>query len=174
MDEPTVVVGRIARPHGVRGELAVDVRSDNPDRFADGATLFLENGRSLTVRSSRSHGGRLLVVFEEVSDRSAAEELRGATLVVLESMLPELPEGEWWPHQLQGCEVVTDSGRALGTLAQVIPNPAGDLWVARDDRGAETLVPTRGGVIVSVDVAGRRIVVRDVPGLTAPDEWGAL
>ena len=95
--------------------------------------------------------------------------MRGHVLVVPESWLPELPEGEYWPFQLEGCEVVTESGRSLGAVSEVIPNPANDLWVAVDDDGMETLVPAIRDVIVEVDVAGKRILVRDVPGLTAPD-----
>ena len=169
MTEPTVNVGKVTRAHGVRGEVAVLVLSDNPDRFAPGATVFLEDGRPLTVTASRSHGGRLLVTFEGVSDRSAADDLRGRSLVVPESWLPELPEGEWWPHQLEGCEVVTESGRTLGTLTDVILNPANDIWVARDAEGTETLLPALKELLVKVDVTGRRITVRDVPGLTVPE-----
>lgn len=86
-----------------------------------------------------------------------------------ESWLPDLPEGEYWPFQLEGCEMVTESGRSLGSLTRVIPNPANDLWVAIDDAGAETLVPAVRELIVDVDVDAGRIVVRDLPGLTAPE-----
>ena len=170
MGEPTVVVGRITRAHGVRGEVAVEVRSDNPLRFADGADVFLEDGRRLTVAASRPHGGKLLVTFDGVTDRTHADELRGRTLVVPESMLPPLPPGEYWPHQLEGCEVVTEAGRALGELREVIANPANDLWVAVDDAGRETLVPALRDVVVSVDPSRGVIVVRDVAGLTAPED----
>ena len=167
MAEPTIVVGRIAKAHGVIGEVAVLVLSEVPDRFADGAALWLEDGRELTVSSSRRHGQRLLVRFRQISDRAAADELRGRLLVVPESMLPELPDDSYWPHELEGCEVVTDAGRSLGTLVEVVANPANDLWVAKDG-ASETMVPAIRDVIVSVDLAERRVVVREVPGITAP------
>ena len=170
MDGPAVVVGSIAKAHGIRGEVSVEVRSDNPDRFADGATVYLEDGRALTVRSHRSHGGRLLVSFEGVDDRDAAAALRGEVLVVPPSMLPPLPEGQWWPHQLVGCAVRTESGRELGELVDVLPTPANDLWLAREADGRETLLPAVRDLIVDVDPERRAIVVRDVPGLTAPDD----
>jgi 16S rRNA processing protein RimM len=110
------------------------------------------------------------VKFRSVDDRTIAESLRGHELVVPESWLPDLPEGEYWPFQLEGCEMVTESGRSLGTFTRVIPSPANDLWEAVDDTGAETLVPAVRAVIVEVDLDARRIVVRDLPGLTAPDE----
>jgi 16S rRNA processing protein RimM len=169
MDEPTVVVGRITKAHGLRGEVAVQVFSDNPDRFAEGAHVYLEDGRDLAVRGARWTGSRLLVAFEGVEDRTAAEGLRGRALVVPRSMLPELPEGEYWPHDLVGCQVVTESGRSLGRVTDVIENPANDLWAAVDEDGAETLIPAIRDVVVSVDIGDRRIVVRDLPGLTVRD-----
>lgn len=166
--EPTVAVGRITRPHGVTGEVAVVVLSEVPERFADGATVWLEDGRALTVGSSRPHKDRLLVRFREITDRAQGEALHGALLVVPESMSPPLPEGSWWDHQLVGCSVGTDTGRALGTLTEVIHTAANDVWSVIDDARAETLIPVLKDVLVSVDVGARRIVVREIPGLTAP------
>lgn len=170
MEEPTVVVGVVTGVHGLRGDVSVQNRSDNPDRWAPGGIVLREDGAALTIGSSRRHGRRLLVKFDGVSDRSAAERLRGVVLVVPESWLPELAEGEWWAHQLEGCEVRTGSGRVLGVVREVIPNPANDLWVAVDDQGIETLVPALADLLLDVDVEARTILVRDVPGLTAPEE----
>ena len=170
MDEPTVVVGVVTGVHGLRGDVSVQNRSDNPDRWAPGSTLLRENGAALTIETSRRHGRRLLVKFAGVADRSAAEGLRGTVLVVPESWLPDLAEGEWWAHQLEGCEVRTASGRVLGIVKEVIPNPANDIWVAVDEEGHETLVPALGDLLIDVDVDARTIVVHDVPGLTAPEE----
>jgi 16S rRNA processing protein RimM len=170
VSEPTVVVGHVAKAHGIRGEVAVEVRSDNPERFVDGARLFTGGGRSLTIERAHAHGARMLVKFDGVEDRGGAEALRGQELVVPESWLPELDDGEYWPFQLEGCAVVTESGRSLGSISEVIVNPANDLWVATDDAGGETLVPAIRDVIVEVDIAARRVLVRDVPGLTAPDD----
>jgi 16S rRNA processing protein RimM len=168
--EPTVVVGKVTKAHGVRGEVAVEVRSDNPERFTEGASVFTSDGRELRIERVHAHGQRTLVRFAGIADRTAAEALAGALLEVPESWLPELAEGEYWPFELEGCRVVTDAGRELGTVSEVIPNPANDLWVAVDDDGVETLVPALRDVIVEVDVAAKRILVRDVPGLTAPED----
>jgi 16S rRNA processing protein RimM len=166
MDEPTVAVGRVARAHGVQGEVAVLVLSEVEDRFAPGATLWLEDGRTLTVESSRPHRGRLLVRFSEVRDREQAEGLQRALLVVPESSSPSLPDGSWWDHQIEGCAVETDRGRALGTVREVIHTGANDVWSVVSEDGVETLVPVLNDVLVSVDVAGRHIVVREIEGLT--------
>ncbi|HET9671234.1 MAG TPA: ribosome maturation factor RimM [Actinomycetota bacterium] len=170
MDEPAVVVGVITTVHGLRGEVTVHNRSDNPDRWTAGSVVLLQDGRRLTIETSRAHGRRLLVKFEGVDDRVAAEALRGRTVLVPESWLPPLPPGEWWAHDLEGCTVVTRSGRALGVLAEVVANPANDIWIARDDAGSETLIPVLDEFLVEVDPAAGRIVVEDVPGLTAPED----
>ena len=168
--EPTIVVGMVTKAHGIRGEVAVEVRSDNPERFTDGASVFTPEGRELRIEHVHAHGQRTLVRFVGVADRTAAEALAGTILEVPESWLPRLADGEYWPFELEGCRVVTDAGRELGTVSEVIPNPANDLWVAVDDDGVDTLVPALRDVIVEVDVAAKRILVRDVPGLTAPEE----
>ena len=166
MDEPTVAVGRITRAHGVQGELAVLVISEVPGRFADGETVWLEDGRTLTVESSRPHKDRLLVRFREVQSREQAESLQRALLVVPESLSPELPEGSWWDHRIVGCALETDTGRALGTVRDVIHTGANDVWSAVGEDGTETLVPVLRDVILEVDMDAKRIVVREIPGLT--------
>ena len=168
MDESTVAVGRITRAHGVQGELAVLVISEVPDRFADGETVWLEDGRTLTVESSRPHKDRLLVRFREVQSREQAEALQRALLVVPESLSPQLPEGSWWDHRIVGCTIETDTGRVLGTVRDVIHTAANDVWSAVDDEGTETLIPVLRDVILDVDMDAKRIVVREIPGLTMP------
>jgi 16S rRNA processing protein RimM len=170
VDEPTVVVGVVTGAHGLRGEVVIQNRSDNPDRWSPDASVLRDDGTSLTIASSRRHGRRLLVRFDGIDDRTAAEALRGTVLVVPESWLPDLAEGEWWAHQIEGCEVRTRAGRSLGRVREVIPNPANDLWVAVDDEGRETLVPALADLLLDVDPDARSILVDDVPGLTAPEE----
>jgi 16S rRNA processing protein RimM len=170
VDEPTVIVGKITKAHGLKGELTVLPLSDNPERFVRGNVVFLQDGRALTIREVRANGARLLVSFGGVADRTAAEALGGALLVVPEADLPELPDGTYWPHQLEGCEVLTRSGRSLGTLTEVVANPANDIWIATAPTGEETLVPAIRQVVAEVDIAGRRVVVNEVPGITAAEE----
>ena len=167
-----VAVGRITRAHGIRGEVSVLPLSDVEDRFAPRSRLFVGESeeRPLTVAASRPNRGRLLIRFDEVPDRTGAEALAGAYVFVPATSSPPLPDGEFWPHQLIGAEVLTESGRSLGVLREVVHTNANDVWVARDEGGAESLVPALRDVIVSVDVGARRVVVREVPGLTAPDE----
>jgi 16S rRNA processing protein RimM len=169
VSEPTVAVGRIAKAHGVQGEVSVVVISEVASRFEPGSVVWLEDGRSLTVQASKPYKDKLLVTFREVRDRSQAEALQTAILVVPESSSPSLPGGSWWDHQIEGCTVATDTGIGLGTVQEVIHTAANDVWSAVDDPGVETLIPVLKDVVVSVDVEARRIVVREVPGLTVPE-----
>jgi 16S rRNA processing protein RimM len=166
MDQPTVAVGRVGRPHGINGEVGVLVLSEVPSRFDVGEVVWLEDGRTLTVERSKSHRAGLLVKFREVADRTQAEALRSALLVVPESMSPELPEGSWWDHRILGCVVETDTGRYLGTVDDVIHTAANDVWSVLDEDGTETLIPVLKDVLVSVDIDAERIVVKEIPGLT--------
>lgn len=167
--EPTVAVGRVTRAHGLKGEVSILVLSEVEGRFEPGAVVYLEDGRALAIAEARWHRGRVLVTFGGVRDRDAAERLVRQVLVVPESDSPPLPEGSYWDHQLVGCRVRTESGRSLGEVREVIHTQANDVWRAVDADGAETLVPAIRDVVASVDVAGRLVVVREVPGLTAPD-----
>ena len=164
-----VAVGRITHAHGVKGEVAVLVLTQVPERFEPGSRLFLDEGgaRSLTVSGARPHRQRLLVRFEEVADRDAAESLQGSYLFVPASSAPELPDGEFWAHDLIGCEVVTEAGRSLGLVREVIHTPANDVWAAEGDDG-EVLIPALKEVVASVDLTARRVVVREIAGLTVP------
>src|SRR5689334_18758336 len=169
----TIVVGRIGRPHGVKGEVSVEPRTDEPDRrFATGAQLKTENKRPgaagpahLTVAGTRWHSGRLLVRFVEIDDRNAAEEARGTMLSIPldPDERPEDPE-EFYDHQLVGLAVVTTDGRAVGTLREIVHGSAQDLLVITAD-GPDVLVPFVSALVPEVDVAGGRIVVVDQPGL---------
>jgi 16S rRNA processing protein RimM len=167
---PWVAVGRATRAHGIHGEVAVLSLTDVSDRFEKGSRVFVgEDGtRPLTVAGSRPHRDRVLVRFEEVPDRTAAEALAGAYLFVPADSSPALPDGEFWPHEILGAEVRLESGRALGRVAEIVRTQANDVWVTRGDEG-ESLIPALRDVVVSVDVADGLIVVREVPGLTVPE-----
>ena len=160
-----MAVGRITRAHGVHGEAAVLVLSEIEARYSPGSSLRLADGRRLTVRSARPHRRTLLVRFEELADRTAVEPLTGEYLFVGANDVPAPPEGAFWPHELEGSEVLTEGGRSLGRIADIIPGEANDVWVTRDG-DAETLVPALNDVVVSVDTAAKRVVIREIPGLT--------
>ena len=167
--EDRIAVGRITHAHGIHGEVAVLVLSEVKDRFGEGSSMHAEDGRPLTVESARPHRGRLLVKFREVPDRIVAETLQGQYAFVSASEVPELPEGSFWPHELLGCEVVTETGRLIGRITEVIHGEANDVWIAREE-DRETLVPALKDVVLESDLAARRVVVREVPGLTTDEQ----
>jgi 16S rRNA processing protein RimM len=187
MADTEVVVGRIGKPHGIKGEVSVQLRTDEPDRrFAAGTVLRTQSPQGgapgperparLTVHTARWHQSRLLVSFTEVGDRDVAEAVRGLLLAVEvdPEESPEDPE-EFYDHQLVGLHVVTTDGEAVGELAEVVHGPAQDLLSVRAEDGREVLVPFVSELVPEVDVAGGRVVVRDRPGLIRPaveDEEG--
>jgi 16S rRNA processing protein RimM len=160
-----IAVGLVTRAHGVRGEVAVRPLSQVAARFDPGATVFREQDPAapLVVASARLHHDRVLVTFEGFGDRTAAETLRGAYLFVPSSWAPPLPQGEYWPHQLLGSDVVTERGEAVGVLSEVLHTEANDVWVVRDPAGAEILVPALKDVVASVDVPRRRVTLWRAP-----------
>lgn len=119
-------VGRIGRAHGLRGDVVITPVSNIPERFAPGATLWVDD-RALVVETSRPNQHRFVVRFEGVSDREGADGLRGK--LVEAEPLGEPPEGELWVHELIGSEVRDTSGAALGRVVSVEANPAHDLLV---------------------------------------------
>jgi 16S rRNA processing protein RimM len=186
MSTTQVVVGRIGRPHGIRGELSVEPRTDEPERrFAPGAVLVTETPRgsaphgpgrpsTLTVEAVRWHQDRLLVRFVEIPDRDAAEVARGLVLVadVPTDEAPEDPE-EFYDHQLVGLRVQTTQGTDVGEVTLVQHGTGQDLLVIRTPDGADALVPFVTALVPEVDIAGGRLVVADRPGLLSPlDEEG--
>ncbi|MDG4779686.1 ribosome maturation factor RimM [Micromonospora sp. WMMD961] len=180
-----LVVGRIGKPHGVRGEVTVEVRTDEPEaRFAPGAVLRTEPGAvpspvpangpgvlfrvpaELTIEESRFHQGRMLVAFEGILDRDAAEALRGTLLVVDSADVapPDDPE-EFHDHQLVGLAVVTPAGERLGEVARIDHAPSSDLLVLRRPEGRTALIPFVRAIVPEVDLAGGRVIVDPPAGL---------
>lgn len=165
-----LAVGRVTRTHGVRGEVAVQPLSEVESRFQAGSVLLLgpTGHRRLTVREARAHGHRLLVRFEEVRDLGEAESLRGRLLLVRAEDAPPLPADHYWVHELVGLEVLTETGRTLGRIREVLHNPANDVWLVERD-GGEVLIPALRDVIAEVDPTAQRVVIREVPGLLEED-----
>jgi 16S rRNA processing protein RimM len=166
-----LVVGRVARSHGVRGEVVVDVRTDEPEqRFAAGAAMDarLRSGehRTLTVRNARPHGTRLLVAFDAVADRDAAAALRGALLTVDSATLssPSDPD-EFYDHQLEGLSAVLSDGTVVGTVTEVVHGPGTELLAIHREGRPEALVPFVREIVPTVDLDAARIVLTPPEGL---------
>jgi len=160
------VVGRIGRPHGLRGEVTVQVHTDFPDqRFATGVLLRGDTGDTLRVDTVRPHNGALLVRFAGIADRAAAAELCGQVLSIDAAELPDLDDpDEFYDHQLEGLAAVGPDGAALGTVREVMHAPASDLLVLDTDHG-EVLVPFVRAIVPEVDLVAGRVVLDPPAGL---------
>lgn len=167
-----VVVGRIGRAHGLRGDVAVEVRTDSPEvRFAPGTHLITDDPTrtSLIVDSARWHGDRLLVQFEGIADRTGAEGLRGLLLSVDASGAERTTDPEeYFDWQLVGLRCISRSGADLGVVKEVIHLPGQDLLAVGADPSQadqEVLVPFVQRIAPHVDVARGEIVLDPPPGL---------
>jgi 16S rRNA processing protein RimM len=172
-----LVVGRVLRPHGIRGELSVEVLSDAAERFTPGAELGVgdpdgpEPLGTAVVTAARRHQGRLLLSFEGVEDRDAADRYRGAWLSIPVTEARPLEPDEFWPHQLVGLAVVDHQGRERGRVADVLPGAAHDLLSVELPGGASVLVPAVAA-LVTVELDAGRVLVEAVPGLLGPEGSG--
>ena len=164
-----LVVGRVGRPQGVRGEVTVEVRTDDPDaRFAPGSSLRTDPPERgpLTVVAARPRSGGLVIAFEGVADRAGAEAIRGTVLVVDSAELPAIADDdEWYDHELIGLAVVDPAGAPVGTVTDVVHSPAADLLAIKAPDGREHLVPFLRQMVPAVDVPGGRVVVDPPEGL---------
>lgn len=164
-----LVVGRIARAHGVGGEVSVEVRTDDADtRFAIGSTLETDPAEKgpLTVQRARWHAGRLLVRFDEVVDRDAADALRNTLLVVDSSTSAAIEDvDEFWDHELIGLRALMLDGTELGRVVDVLHPPGSDVLAvtAADDR--EFLIPFVRRIVPEVDVRRGHLIVDPPDGL---------
>jgi 16S rRNA processing protein RimM len=168
-----VLVGRITKPHGLRGHVAVAAETDFvEERFRPGATFrTLVAGReeTLTLASARVQNSRPIVSFEGYSRIEDVERLLGGELRVPEASLQPLGPGVYYEHQLVGCAVETVAGEPVGTVARVQGGAAGSLLTIEGPRG-EVLVPLVQDICVGIDVAARRITIEPPDGLLELNE----
>ncbi|MFC4030626.1 ribosome maturation factor RimM [Streptomyces polygonati] len=164
-----LVVGRIGRAHGIKGEVSVEVRTDEPEsRLAPGAVLATDPPSTgpLTIATGRVHSGRLMLRFEGVSDRTGAEALRN-TLLIAEVDPEEMPEDpeEFYDHQLIDLDVVTVDGREVGRITEITHLPYQDLLVVARPEGGEVLIPFVSEIVPEIDLEEQRAVIDPPPGL---------
>jgi 16S rRNA processing protein RimM len=149
-----VSVGRVGRPHGLHGAFVVEQASDDPERFAEGATVWMA-GEPATIVESKVAGGRPVIRLDRRAER-------GAELAIPREELPPPGEGEWYAFELVGLEVVEEGGRSLGRVASLDPGAANDVLALEDGR----LLPFVDACVLDVDTDAGRIVV--APGFADP------
>ncbi|THA28771.1 ribosome maturation factor RimM [Streptomyces sp. A1277] len=164
-----LVVARIGRAHGIKGEVTVEVRTDEPElRLAPGAVLATEPATTgpLTIETGRVHSGRLLLRFAGVKDRTAAEALRNTLLIadVDPAELPEDPE-EFYDHQLMDLDVVLADGTEIGRITEITHLPSQDLFIVERPDGSEVMIPFVEEIVTEIDLEEQRAVITPPPGL---------
>ncbi|MFB6671707.1 ribosome maturation factor RimM [Streptomyces sp. NPDC057684] len=164
-----LVVARIGRAHGIKGEVTVEVRTDEPElRLGPGAVLATDPASTgpLTIETGRVHSGRLLLRFEGVRDRTAAEALRN-TLLIANVDPEELPEDEdeYYDHQLMDLDVVTTDGVEVGRITEISHLPSQDLFIVERPDGSEVMIPFVEEIVTEIDLEEQRAIIDPPPGL---------
>ncbi len=173
--EKYIIVGGVVRAHGIRGEVCIDSHADSPSYFERGAVVRLSppqtpgRGRDYAVRAVRVHKERLLVSFDGVPDRNAAEALRGLAVCLPSSRLAPPDPDEVFLHELLGLRVrlagAAPSDPDLGVLEDVRDAGGAELWVIRDAAGSEILFPAAEELVPEIDLEARLVVIDPPPGL---------
>jgi 16S rRNA processing protein RimM len=167
------VVGRIARAHGIRGQVIVNLETDFPhERFQPGAQMFVMRGggvEALSITTARFQHDRPVIGLEGIEDMNAASALAGLELRVPIESLAALPSGSFYRHDLVGCHVETHSGRRIGVVSEVEGTMGRSRLVVETGRG-ELLVPLAAEICTTIDVEGKRIVVNPPEGLLELNE----
>ena len=161
--KPYLAVGEVLKPQGIRGEIKVKPLTNDPMRFEDASVLYLEDKGAYTplqARFVRFDGSAVYLQLEGISDRNAAEALRGRLLYVDRAHAVELDEDEYFIVDLIGLEGVDSEGRSLGTLTEVMQPGGNDVYVFLDKaRRVETLVPALKSVVLFTDIEGGKMLL---------------
>jgi 16S rRNA processing protein RimM len=161
-----LVVGKLRRPHGVQGEIVMEIFTDFPERLRSGVWVYVgEDHQKLRIRKRRSNNDSLLVAFDGVMTPEAAGELRNLLVYVRADDRPALPEGEYYHHEILGLNVVSDEGQPLGKLVEILSSTANDVYIVRPETGREILLPALKSVILAVNLKEGQMRVHLLPGL---------
>ena len=160
-----LAVGRVLRPHGVRGDLLLQVLTDFPERLEPGGTVYVgEEAVPYLLTKAHVHGQHLIVHLTGCDDIDAGQGFRNQLIQIRRQAAAPLPEGQYYFHQLIGLEVVTEEGEALGRLEEVVETGANDVYVVKNDQG-EVLLPAIKSVIRQIDLEAGVMTVHLLEGL---------
>ena len=165
-----LVVGKLGRPHGIHGEIVMDVYTDFPERLQSGVTILVgPQYQQLTITKRRPHSRGMLLSFDGYQTREEVAALRNLIVYVRTVDRPDLEEGEYYHHQLLGLKVIDEAGKTLGRVKRIHETGANDVYVVQGESGAELLIPAIDTVILDIDLEGGQLHVRLLPGLL-PEE----
>jgi len=159
-------VGFLRRPHGLQGEIIMDLHTDFPERMKNGRKLFVgDEHKPMTLTSVRPHQSGLLVKFKGVETSEDARLYRNQWVFIKAKDAPPLPEGQIYQYELIGFKVINEEGNSLGELVEILETGANDVYIVRDDSGKEILLPAIPSVILDVKAGSRTIRVHVLEGL---------
>lgn len=161
-----LVVGILRRPHGLRGEMVMQVMTDFPERLLQGVEVTLgKDHRKLVIESTRPHAEGMLIRFRGIDTPEAARSLRNQSVFVPAADRPSLPDGHYYYHDILGCSVEDEQGHTLGVLLEILRTGANDVYVVQAKAGREILLPAITDVIIGIDITRRLIRVRVPAGI---------
>ena len=161
-----LVVGKLGRPHGIRGEIVMDVYTDFPERLQSGVTILVgPRYQQLTIIKRRPHSRGMLLSFDGYQTREEVAELRNLLVYVRTADRPVLEEGEYYHHQLLGLKVIDEAGKPLGTVKRIHETGANDVYIVQAESGAELMIPAIDSVILDIDLEQGQLQVHLLPGL---------
>ena len=159
-------IGFLRRPHGLHGEIIMDLHTDFPERLRKGRRLFVgEHHKPVTLEGVRPHGRGVLIKFKTIDTPEGAGQFRNQWVYAKTKDLPALPEGQHYQHELLDIDVVDEYGNPLGTLKEILETGANDVYLIRDESGKEILLPNIPSVILELDFARRIMKVHLLEGL---------
>jgi 16S rRNA processing protein RimM len=163
-----LVVGRLLKPHGLHGEIMMELDTDFPERLKPGGVILVgESHMPTTIRSRRVHKNGLLLGFDKIHSPEEAGRLRNEIVYVNAEDLPPLAIGEYYHHQVLGLRVITDTGQELGTLAGILGTGANDVYIVRSASGKESLIPNIESVVKEIDLEKGEMLIHLLDGLLA-------
>jgi 16S rRNA processing protein RimM len=174
MKSDFLLIGKVAKPHGLRGQVKIHSFASSYESFSAGRTVYLSQGqemKALLISEVKMHTHSLLLHFQGLDNRLQAEAICGSSLYLKERDLQALPEGEYYWYQLIGSRVYNDQGRFLGIMEEIFSTPAHDIWVIRSDQ-KELLLPAVEDFVISVDLPQGEIRIRDLDDFSGGNETG--
>ncbi|MFM8877310.1 MAG: ribosome maturation factor RimM [Anaerolineae bacterium] len=164
-----LAIGYLRRPHGVQGEIIMDLHTDFPDRIKSGRKVYIgEKYESFTIGSARVHANGLLIKLRGFDSPETAGHFRNQWVYVKSSEVPALPEGQHYKHEMIGLTVMTDDGNKLGILNEVLETGANDVYVVIKENGKEVLLPAIPDVVIELNMDDRVMTVHIIDGLIEP------
>ena len=161
-----LAIGFLRRPHGVQGEVIMDLHTDFPDRIKPGRKVYVgEKHEAFTIGAVRPHADGMLVKMRGFDTPESSGRFRNQWVYVRSNEVPALPEGKYYKHELIGLTVMVDDGSALGVLNEVLETGANDVYVIQKENGKEVLLPAIPDVVLDVDMTDRVMKVHIIDGL---------